>query len=77
MNSLIERFYKAEKDAKKDISTHAAKLQKLFMELNDELSKRKQNTLSEAMLTRRILSTLENIIISRIRGTVFQRQTRH
>lgn len=58
MNSLIEKFYKAEKDPKEDISMHVARLQKLFMELNEELKKRKQNTLSETMLNGRILSTL-------------------
>jgi len=41
-----------------DISTHVAKLQKLFVDLNDELAKHNQNTLSERMLTGRILSTL-------------------
>ena len=37
---------------------HVAKLQKLFVDLNDELAKHSENTLSECMLTGRILSTL-------------------
>jgi hypothetical protein len=37
---------------------HVAKLQKLFVDLNDELAKNGENTLSERMLTGRILSTL-------------------
>ena len=40
------------------MSTHVAKLQKLYVDLNDELVKHHENTLSERMLTGRILSTL-------------------
>jgi len=36
---------------------HVAKLQKLFVDLNDELAKHSENMLSEHMLTGRILST--------------------
>ena len=55
---LIESFFQAKRDCKEDISTHVAKLQKLFVDLNDELAKHNENTLSERMLTGRILSTL-------------------
>jgi len=41
-----------------DITTHVVKLQKLFVDLNDELTKHNENTLSERMLTGRMLSTL-------------------
>jgi len=54
----IESFYQAQRDGKEDINTHVAKLQKLYVDLNDELAKHNENTLSERMLTRRILSTL-------------------
>jgi hypothetical protein len=54
---LIESFL-AQRDCKGDISTHVAKLQKLFVDLNDELMKHSEDTLSERMLTGRILSTL-------------------
>jgi len=40
------------------MSTHVAKLQELFVNLNDELAMHSENTLSERMLTGRILSTL-------------------
>ena len=55
---LIESFFKAQRGCKEDISTHVAKLQKLFVDLNDELTKHSENMLSERMLTGRILSTL-------------------
>jgi hypothetical protein len=58
LNMLIESFFQAQRDCKEDISTHVAKLQKLFVDLNDELAKHNENTLSERMLTGRILSTL-------------------
>jgi hypothetical protein len=54
---LVESFFQAQRDCKEDISTHVAKLQKLFVDLNGEL-KHRENTLSERMLTGRILSTL-------------------
>jgi hypothetical protein len=39
LNMLIESFFQAKRDCKEDISTHVAKLQKLFVDLNDELAK--------------------------------------
>jgi len=51
LNMLIESFFQAKRDCKEDISTHVAKLQKLFVDLNDELAKHNENTLSERMLT--------------------------
>jgi hypothetical protein len=57
LNMLIESFFQAQCNCKEDISTHVAKLQKLFVDLNDELAKHNENTLSERMLTGRILST--------------------
>jgi hypothetical protein len=58
LNMVIELFFQAQRDCKEDISGHVAKLQKLFVYLNDELVKHSENTLSERMLTGRILSTL-------------------
>jgi hypothetical protein len=58
LNMLNESFFQAQRDCKEDISTHVAKLQKLFVNLNNELAKHNENTLSECMLTGRILSTL-------------------
>jgi hypothetical protein len=55
---LIESFFQAQHDCKEDIIMHVAKLQKLFVDLNDKLAKHNENTLSERMLTGRILSTL-------------------
>ena len=55
---LIELFFQAQRDCKEDISTRSAKLQKLFVDLTDELAKHSENTLSERMLNWRILSTL-------------------
>jgi len=50
-NVLIESFFQAQHDCKEDISTHVAKLQKLFVNLSNELAKYSENTLSEHMLT--------------------------
>jgi len=58
LNMLIESFFQAQCDCKEDISTYVAKLQKLFVDLNDELAKQSKNMLSERMLTGQILSTL-------------------
>jgi len=58
LNMLIESFFQAQREGKEDISMHVAKLQKLYVDLNDELVKHNENTLSERMLTRQILSTL-------------------
>jgi hypothetical protein len=55
---LIESFFQAQRDCKEDISTHVTKQQKLFVDLNDELAKHSENTLSEHVLTGRILSSL-------------------
>ncbi|KAK9703677.1 Zinc knuckle [Popillia japonica] len=55
---LIESFFCVKRDEKEDISSHVAKLQKLFVDLNEELTKHKENTLSERILNGRILSTL-------------------
>ncbi|XP_047004604.1 uncharacterized protein LOC124622855 [Schistocerca americana] len=55
---LIETFFCVKRDESEDISAHVAKLQKLFVDLNDELSKHEENTLSERILNGRILSTL-------------------
>jgi hypothetical protein len=57
-SGLIRLFFPAQRDCKEDISTHVIKLQKLFVDLNDELAKHSENTPSERMLTGRILSTL-------------------
>ncbi|KAL0266892.1 UNVERIFIED_CONTAM: hypothetical protein PYX00_009318 [Menopon gallinae] len=59
LNSLIEKFFKVERDTSEDISTHIAKLQKLFMDLNNELEKNNENRLSDKILNGRILSTLD------------------
>jgi len=58
LNLLMEAFFQAQHDCKEDISMHVAKLQKLFLNLNDELAQHSENTLSEHMLIGRILSTL-------------------
>ncbi|XP_046981358.1 uncharacterized protein LOC124550678 [Schistocerca americana] len=58
LNMLIETFFRVKRDESEDISAHLAKLQKLFVDLNDELSKHEENTLSERILNGRILSTL-------------------
>ncbi|XP_046994043.1 uncharacterized protein LOC124606124 [Schistocerca americana] len=58
LNMLIETFFRVKRDESEDISAHVAKLQKLFVDLNDELSKHEENTLSERILNGRILSTL-------------------
>ncbi|XP_072380862.1 uncharacterized protein [Diabrotica undecimpunctata] len=58
LNMSIEAFFRVQRDEKEDISTHVAKLQKLFVDLNDELQKHDENVLSERMLNGRILSTL-------------------
>jgi hypothetical protein len=55
---LTESFFQTQHDCKEDISTRVAKLQKLFVDLNDELAKHGENTLSERMLIGRIPSTL-------------------
>jgi len=55
---LIESFFQAQRDGKEDISTHVAKLQKLYVDLNVELAKHNENTLSERLLTGRNLSTI-------------------
>ena len=57
LNILTESFFQAQCDCKEDMSTHVAKLQELFVNLNDELAMHSENTLSERMLTGRILST--------------------
>ena len=57
-NMLIELFFQAQRDCKEDISTHVAKLENPYVDLNDELVKHNENTLSERMLNGRILSTL-------------------
>lgn len=58
LNMLIDSFFQAKRDEKKDINTHVAKLQKLFVDLNAELTKHNKNTLSERILNGRIMSTL-------------------
>lgn len=58
LNMLIESFFRSKRDEKEDVSTQVAKLQKLFVDLNSELEKHNENTLSERMLNSRILSTL-------------------
>ncbi|XP_046982608.1 uncharacterized protein LOC124552391 [Schistocerca americana] len=55
---LIETFFRVKRDETEDISVHVAKLPKLFVDLNDELAKHEENTLSERILNGRILSTL-------------------
>ncbi|XP_049794611.1 uncharacterized protein LOC126204264 [Schistocerca nitens] len=58
LNMLIETFFRVKRDETEDISAHVAKLQKLFVDLNDELAKHEENMLSERILNCRILSTL-------------------
>ncbi|XP_046988388.1 uncharacterized protein LOC124594081 [Schistocerca americana] len=58
LNMLIETFFRVKRDESEDISADVVKLQKLFVDLNDELSKHEENTLSERILNGRILSTL-------------------
>jgi len=48
---LIKLFFQAQHNSKEDIGTHVAKLQKLFVDLNDKLTKHSENALSERMLT--------------------------
>jgi hypothetical protein len=55
---FIESFFPAQPDCKEDISMYVAKMQKLFGDLNDELAKHSENTLSQRMLPGRILSTI-------------------
>jgi hypothetical protein len=65
LNMLIESFFQVQRDGKRILARMllsckncSAKLQKLFVDLNDELAKHNENMLSERMLTGRILSTL-------------------
>ncbi|XP_047097580.1 uncharacterized protein LOC124711510 [Schistocerca piceifrons] len=58
LNMLIETFFRVKRDETEDISAHVAKLQKLFVDLNDELAKHEENTLPERILNGGILSTL-------------------
>ena len=58
LNMLIEMFFQSGRVETEDISTHIAKLRKLFTDLNVELKKNAENTLSERMLIGRILFTL-------------------
>ena len=58
LNTLIESFFRVTKKDSDDIGMHIAKLQKLYTDLNSELVKNKENTLSERILIGRILSTL-------------------
>ncbi|XP_049832911.1 uncharacterized protein LOC126273402 [Schistocerca gregaria] len=58
LNMSIEIFFRVKRDETEDISAHVAKLQKLFVGLNNELAKHEENTLSERILNGRILSTL-------------------
>lgn len=43
LNMLIDSFFQAKRNEKEDISTHVAKLQKLFVDLNAELIKHNEN----------------------------------
>ncbi|XP_049813807.1 uncharacterized protein LOC126260519 [Schistocerca nitens] len=43
LNMLIETFFRVKRDETEDISAHVAKLQKLFVDLNDELAKHEEN----------------------------------
>ena len=58
LDSIVEQFYRVQKDETEDMITHIANLQKLFMDMNVELRNHKLNELSEIMLTLRIMSTL-------------------
>ncbi|XP_046993962.1 uncharacterized protein LOC124606044 [Schistocerca americana] len=58
LNMLIEIFFRVKRDETEDIRAHVAKLQKLFVDLNDESAKHEENTLSERILNGGILSTL-------------------
>ncbi|XP_050516143.1 uncharacterized protein LOC126891004 [Diabrotica virgifera virgifera] len=60
LNMLIEAFFRVQRDEKEDISTHVAKLQKLFVDLNDELQKHDENVLSERMLNDKAESVNQN-----------------
>jgi hypothetical protein len=55
---LTESFFQAQRDYKEDICMHVTRLQKLYVDLNSELVKHCENTLSERMPTGRTLSTL-------------------
>jgi len=44
LNMLTEFFFQAQHDCKEDIGIRVAKLQKLFVELTDELEKHSENT---------------------------------
>lgn len=52
-------FFQVRRDESENISSHVAKLQNLFVDLNNELKKHNKNKLSECMLTARILSTFK------------------
>ena len=54
---LTDLFFQAQCDCKEDISTHVAKLQKLF-DLNDEMTKRSEHTLN-VCLSRPAIDRLE------------------
>ena len=58
VDSLVEQFYRLQRDESEDMITHISILQKLFMDMNIELRNHNQNELSEIMLTLRIMSTL-------------------
>jgi hypothetical protein len=60
LNMLSKSFFQAQQDCKEDITTQAAKLQQLSVDLNSELAKHSKNKLSECTLTGRILSTFGN-----------------
>jgi predicted adenine nucleotide alpha hydrolase (AANH) superfamily ATPase len=53
---IIESFFQAQRDCKEEAGKSLRC--KNFIDLNDELTKHNENTLSERMLTGRILTTL-------------------
>ncbi|KAL0279164.1 UNVERIFIED_CONTAM: hypothetical protein PYX00_000774 [Menopon gallinae] len=57
---IWDKLSASTRNPQEDISTHIAKLQKLFVDLNEELKKQNENTLSEKMLIGRVLSTLDD-----------------
>ena len=58
LDSLIEQFFKFERDETEDMATHIAKRQNAFTDLNVEYKKQEKAELSERILMGRVLSTL-------------------
>ena len=77
LNMLIESLLQVKRDEKEDIIAYVAKLQKLFVNLNEDLTKQRENTLSERKLNGRILSILrKEMIILKTFGTHLHRKVK-